>query len=221
MFEAGQDQATGLRRLFAPTQLALLPLGCATGDAFDRRSVAQIARALQRAGRRPLLLDFLADGALLPRRAGAAELAALAHRLREQAHRDGVHFDVALVAADPLRLADLTAGMADRIVLLVRGEDGALAQVYSLIKALRLAHGLARYVATFREPACRQAVLGSHRRLADAAALFLGAAIEFGGVVGSGADATAAWDRLAANAIGWIQPMAVPVARELVEAEVT
>ncbi len=247
MFEPIRDQAAGLRRLFRPRGLSLLPLGCTTGDALDRAGATQLARALQRAGRRPLVIDLLGDldrrsdrsgampapgaGAparddiehvegveridahrLLPAGADGQELKRLTDALRARAMRAGADFDIALIAADPLRLADLMVGLTDRIVLLARGESDALARVYSQIKALHLAHGLTDYFTTFRDSGSRANALASHRRLADTAARFLGAAIEFGGVVGAAQRDSRCWDRLAVDAMRWARPVGDAVA---------
>lgn len=224
MFEATRDQAAGLRRLFRPRAMSVMPLGCATGDAVDRAGALQLARALQRAGHRPLLIDLLAHGArggelervdevgrigarrLLPADADSHDLVALIDAARVRARHEDADFDIALVAADPLRLADLTARLTDRIVLLARGESDALARVYSQIKALHLAHGITDYFTTFRDAGSRASALASHRRLAETAARFLGAAIQFGGVVGAAQRDTRCWDRLASDAIRWVGP---------------
>lgn len=227
MFEAARDQAAGLRRLFRPQPMSLLPLGCAMADASERAGVESIARALARAGRRPLLVDLLggapgvsrdgmrdgmrdaarggADGdahgeargsapggparpyarvdahALLPEGAGTRDFTRFLESLARPAHGGDRGFDVALVAADPLRLADLAAGVADRIVLVARARGDGLARTYSQIKAMHLAHGFRAYCAVFLDAGSRSAALASHRRLAETAARFLGAAIEFGG----------------------------------------
>jgi hypothetical protein len=218
--------------MFAPRPL-LLGLGCARGDASDRAGVVALARALQRAGRRPVLIDLLgeragrtgrddgrgqgptADGAIdridacaaLGEDATAHDLVALANRLRGQGRQRGAEPDVALVMADPLRLADVAAALNDRIVLFAPGDASSLAQLYAQVKAVRLAHGVTRYVAAFRDARSRQGALDAHRRLADTAARFLGAAIEFGGLIPAPDRDPRAWDRFAADAIGWACPL--------------
>ena len=231
MFERGLDQAFGLRRLFAPQPLWLLGLGCARGDASDRAGVAALAQALQRAGRRPVLIDLLGERGgridaggrgqrsstgraidridaceMLGEGATAHDLVALANRLRGQGRQRGAEPDVALVMADPLRLADVAAALNDRIVLFAPGDASSLARLYAQVKAVRLAHGVTRYVAAFRDARSRQGALDAHRRLADTAARFLGAAIEFGGLIPADRDPRA-WDRFAADAIGWACPL--------------
>ncbi len=217
MFEVARDQAAGLRRLFRPQQPRLLPLGCTAGEAGDRAGVEAMARALARAGRRPLLIDLLGGAArrgddasfahidadaLLPEGAGARELARFVASLAEPGGDGRGTFDVALVAADPLRLADLTAGVAERIVLVARTRGDGLARTYSQIKAMHLAHGFRAYCTLFLDAGSRAAALASHRRLADTAARFLGAAIEFGGTH----DAIDA-ERFADEALRWSQPI--------------
>lgn len=232
MFERGLDQALGLRRLFAPRPLLLLGLGCARGDASDRAGVGALAHALQRAGRRPVLIDLLGEhgrriGAggcgewpsagraidridaceALGEGATAHDLVALVTRLRGQGPQPGAEPDVALVMADPLRLADVAAALNDRIVLFSPGDASSLARLYAQVKAVRLAHGVTRYVAAFRDARSRQGALDAHRRLADTAARFLGAAIEFGGLIPLPDRDLRAWDRFAADAIGWACPL--------------
>lgn len=216
MFEAARDQAAGLRRLFRPRQASLLPLGCTVGDASDRAGVEAMARAFVRAGRRPLLVDLLGGAhrappssfaridadALLPEGAQAHDFVRFVASLAGPASDDHGAFDVALVAADPLRLADLTAGVADRIVLVARTRGDGLARTYSQIKAMHLAHGFRAYCTVFLDADSRAAALASHRRLADTAARFLGAAIEFGGTH----DAIDA-ERFADEALRWSQPI--------------
>ncbi len=237
MFEASRDQAAGLRQLFRPRPWTIVPLGCTTGDASDRASVEEMARALARTGCRPVLVDLLdrssVRGArpfeaidahrLLPEGTGAREFARFADALRVRTASTGEACDVALVAADPLRLADLTAGIADRIVLVARARGEGLARTYSQIKAMHLAYGLSDYFTVFLDVGSRAAALASHRRLADTAARFLGADIEFGGVVGSPAAGgtlvaardTTGWDRFAENALRWSRPVeACPGVRE-------
>lgn len=234
MFERGLDQAFGLRQMFAsgPRPLLLLGVGCARSDASDRAGVAALAHAFQRAGHRPLLIDLLGDvdvrGAsgdggrqrsapgsaisrvdarrLLEPGAGPDELAALAKSLRDQGSWCGIETDMALVVANPLRLADLAAALNDRIVLFAPGDAPSLAQLYAQVKAVRLAHGVTRYVAAFSDVRSRQGALEAHRRLADTAARFLGAAIEFGGLIPPTGRDLRAWDQFAADAIGWACP---------------
>ncbi len=234
MFERGLDQALGLRRMFAPgpRPLLLLGVGCARSDAADRAGVAALAHALQRAGHRPVLIDLLGDGnaraaggagdrqhsapcpviaradarRLLEPGAGPDELAALARSLRDQGSWRGFETDMALVVANPLRLADLAAALNDRIVLFAPGDAPSLAQLYAQVKAVRLAHGVTRYVAAFRDVRSRQGAIEAHRRLADTAARFLGAAVEFGGLIPPTGRDQRAWDQFAADAIGWACP---------------
>lgn len=219
MFEPQLDQAAGLRRLFPTSEFALLPLGCTTADACNRVGAVQLVRALHRTGRRPVLIDLLggrADpgdvegvdridaGRWLPPGAGRRELVGFCDALRWRAARNGTGFDTAVIAADPLRLADLTAELTGRIVLVARGETRSIAHLYAQIKALHLAHGLRDYFTTFLDPISRATAVATHRRLADTAARFLGAAIEFGGVVAAKRSEDAAcWDRLAADALRW------------------
>lgn len=226
MFEAARDQAAGLRRLFRPQPMSLLPLGCTMVDASERAGVESMARALARAGRRPLLVDLLggANGgvraghpcsyahidanALLPEGAGTRDFARFLESIARPVHGGDRGFDVALVAADPLRLADLAAGVADRIVLVARARGDGLARTYSQIKAMHLAHGFRAYCAVFLDAGSRSAALASHRRLAETAARFLGAAIEFGGTHDAIDEA-----RFTAEALRWARPhAAVPPA---------
>ncbi len=230
MFDVARDQAAGLRRLFRPQQPRLLPLGCTAGEAADRAGIEAMARALVRAGRRPLLVDLLGGAgrtgaaartvsagrraddasfaridadALLPEGAGAPELSRFVASLAGPGDDGHDAFDVALLAADPLRLADLTAGVAERIVLVARTRGDGLARTYSQIKAMHLAHGFRAYCTVFVDAGSRAAALASHRRLADTAARFLGAAIEFGGAH----DAIDA-ERFADEVLRWSQPIA-------------
>ncbi|HEY0878318.1 MAG TPA: hypothetical protein VGE10_07670 [Zeimonas sp.] len=216
MFEVSRDQAAGLRRLFRPPQPSLLPLGCTVGDASDRAGVEAMARALVRAGRRPLLVDLLGGSqagepssfaridadALLPAGAGPRDFTRFVEKVAGAAKGGCGAFDVALVAADPLRLADLTAGVAERIVLVARTRGEGLARTYSQIKAMHLAHGFRAYCTVFLDAGSHAAALASHRRLADTAARFLGAAIEFGGTH-EAIDA----ERFADDALRWSQPI--------------
>jgi len=215
MFEPSRDQAAGLRRLFGPQPMNLLPLGCTMGNESDRAGVEAMANALARAGRRPLLVDLLGGsrtsrersfahidaGALLPDGAGTSDLTRFFESLGRRTNGTGA-FDVALVAADPLRLADLTVGVAARIVLVARARGEGLARTYSQIKAMHLAHGFRAYCALFLDARSRAAALASHRRLADTAARFLGASIEFGG-----AHDTIDEERFADDALRWSQPL--------------
>lgn len=226
MFERQLDQAAGLRRLFPTSELVLLPLGCTAADACDRIGAVQLVRALQRTGRRPVLIDLLGGRAgqgdfegvdridanrWLPASAGRRELVGFCDALRWRAARNGPSFDTAVIAADPLRLADLTAELTGRIVLVARDETRSIAHLYAQIKALHLAHGLRDYFTTFLDPISRATAVATHRRLADTAARFLGAAVEFGGVVAAtrGPDA-ACWNRLAADALRWSRSVADP-----------
>lgn len=229
MFDSGRDQASGLRRMFGARPLLFLGIGCASGDPRDRAGVTELAHALQRAGRRPIIIDLLGDDArpesrdcpaprqsaiarvearrLLHPCADSGDLAALAQSLREHALQRGLDADIALAIADPLRLADVAAALTDRIVLIAPGDVASLAHLYAQVKAVRLAHGVTRFVAAFRDARSRQLVLAAHRRLAETAARFLGAAVEFGGVLPSGDHDLRAWDRLAVDAIGWACPI--------------
>lgn len=232
MFESGRDQAAGLRHLFEARPLMFLGLGCASGDPRDRAGATALARALQRAGRRPIVIDLLGDDArpaaraagsradarsagvarvaahrLLEPDADARDLAALARSLREHALRCGSDADLVLVVADPLRLADMAAALTDRFVLIASGDAASLARLYAQVKAVRLAHGVTRFVTAFRDARSRQGLLAAHRRLSETAARFLGAAVEFGGVLPAGDHDLSAWDRLAADAIDWARPI--------------
>lgn len=230
MFDSGRDQAAGLRRMFGARPLLFLGIGCASGDPRDRADVTELARALQRAGRRPVIIDLPGDDdplpqgsgrpasrqppiaqveahRLLPLRADERDLAVLAQSLRERALQRGLDADFALAIADPLRLADVAAALTDRIVLIAPGDAASLAHLYAQVKAVHLAHGVTRFVAAFRDARSRQRVLVAHRRLAETAARFLGAAVDFGGVLPSGGHDLRAWDRLAADAIGWACPI--------------
>lgn len=234
MFDSGRDQAAGLRCLFEARPLLFLGIGCTSADPRDRDGANALAHALQRAGRRPMVLDLLGDdvgpGArgsrtrhasrrvsiarveahrLLDPDADSRDLAALARSLREHALQCGSDADIALVIADPLRLADVAAALTDRIVLIAPGDAASLARLYAQLKAVRLAHGMTRFVAAFRDARSSQAVLAAHRRLSETAARFLGAAVEFGGVLPSGDQDVHAWDRLAAAAIDWARPLEV------------
>jgi hypothetical protein len=231
VFDSGRDQASGLRGLFEARPLLFLGLGCASGDPRDREGATALAHALQRAGRRPMVIDLLGDdarpsgsghrGRQAPRGASIArveayrlldpdadsnDLAALARSLREHALQCGSDADIALVIADPLRLADVAAALTDQIVLIAPGDAASLARLYAQLKAVRLAHGTTRFVAAFRDARSRHAVLAAHRRLSETAARFLGAAVEFGGVLPTGDHDLGAWDRLAASAIDWARP---------------
>ncbi|MBN9425120.1 MAG: hypothetical protein J0H09_01320, partial [Burkholderiales bacterium] len=202
MFEPGLDQAAGLRRLFVPARPLLLPLACASGDAADRHAAHEMARALARLGHRPLLIDLLGDaataapegfavGAVGGRRAaagrgivrldahwllGGCDAHDLARLLDETQRRElarGHALDVALVAAPTLRLADLCAGLTDRLLLLARSDAESLPAIYSQIKAIGLAHGLGRWLAVFRNAHSQRDAVSCHRRLADTATPFL------------------------------------------------
>lgn len=234
MFEPGRDQASGLRGLFAPAPLSLLPFGCTAGDASDRLGAMALARALQRAGRRPLLIDLLEgdppgrsdrDGRcpslsegrtdvvrigarrLLAHGSGADDLVALSLSLHQRGLRCGLAYDVVLVAADPLRLADLAAGLTDRLLLLTRADPTSVANVYAQIKAVGLAYELSRHVVVFHEAASPDSARLAHRRLAETAARFLDTRLDFGGSVAPGASDTGTWDRLAADALRWARPI--------------
>jgi len=234
VFDSDRDQAAGLRCLFEARPLLFLGLGCTSADPRDRDGANALARALQRAGRRPMVLDLLGDDAgagprgsrarhgsrrtpiapveahrLLDPDADSRDLAALARSLREYALQCGSDADIALVIADPLRLADVAAALTDRIVLIAPGDAASLARLYAQLKAVRLAHGMTRFVAAFRDARSSQAVLAAHRRLSETAARFLGAAVEFGGVLPNGDQDVHAWDRLADAAIDWARPLEV------------
>jgi len=216
VFEAARDQAAGLRQLFRAPQPSLLALGCTTGDAWDRAGVESMARALACAGRRPLLVDLLGGArgeyarpfahldahALLPEGARTRELVRFLQSLARPARGGERTFDVVLVAADPLRLADLIAGAAERLVLVARTRGDGLARTYSQIKAVHLAHGFRAYCTVFLDADSRSAALASHRRLSETAARFLGATIEFGGAQDA-IDAA----RFPADALRWAQPL--------------
>ena len=270
MFERGRDQASGLRGLFAPAPLSLVPVGCTTGDALDRAGAFALARALQRSGRCPLLMDVLdADPLAHPghddrddespgdrygesddedwdengaaacdgeRRAGRAnhraassygqgeivridarrllaagtdceDLAVLSRSLRDRALRSGSTYDVIVLAADPLRLADLTAGITDRLLLLARTDAASIARVYAQVKAVGLAHDLARHLVVFQDAPSPEGARGAHRRLAQTADRFLDARVDFGGCVASRAHDDGTWDRVAAGALRWARPI--------------
>ncbi|MGD9946810.1 MAG: hypothetical protein AB7L76_07175 [Burkholderiaceae bacterium] len=232
MFEPGLDQAAGLRRLFEPARPLLLPLACATGDAADRHAAHELARALARLGHRPLLLDLLGplqtsapsgfavagasmlqpavdrdivrvDARWLLDGGDARDLGRLLDETQRRQRARGQLVDVAVVAAPPLRLADLSAGLTDRLLLLAPGDAGTLPHTYSQIKAIGLAHGLARWLAVFRDAPSRRDALSCHQRLASAATRFLGAAVEFGGTVAFGAFGAQGWDALAGQGMRW------------------
>lgn len=203
MFEAMRDQAAGLRQLFAPREaLRLLAVGCATGDARGRAGAEAIAATLAAMGQRPLLIDL--DGgarcvtdeqfesvdarAVLPAGADSRRFTRFVNALRMRAEPDAGDFDVVLVAGEALRVADLAAGLAERIVLVSPACPTALAHTYSQIKAMHLAHGYTQYCSAFVDAHSSASAAASHRRLARTALRFLGAAIEFGGVLHGDAD---------------------------------
>lgn len=227
MFEPGRDQAAGLRQLFAPSHLLMLPLACGFGDEAEREAVDLLVRALERIGRRPMVVDMLESPArsqraqrtvggsdlpagVLSGRAGGEEFGEFLRWMHDLSAQEGEFHDLALVAAEPLQLADLTAGLCDRMLLLTRDGDRGVARAYSQIKALRMAHGLARYQAAFVEPRSRASATAAHRRLADTAALFLGASIEYGGAIGAQSDRSS-WDRFAEVATGWTSRVLCPM----------
>lgn len=57
MFGPYLDQASGLRRLFARRSVRVLPVAAATGDAQSAAFVINLASAMVRIGRHPLVLD--------------------------------------------------------------------------------------------------------------------------------------------------------------------
>lgn len=205
MFDPGIDQAAGLRRLFAAPAMSLLPIGCILGDAQDRSTAAAVASALADAGRRPLLLDLLGDDRLLDAGRGAAGLLELVELLARPGRHRGLGCDTIVLAADPLRLADLAAGLTDRMLLLAPVDRESLAHTYSQIKAVGLAHGLSHHVVAFRGAGSSECALAAHRRLADTAARYLDARIDFGGVVGACAGGSR--DQLAREVLHWICPI--------------
>lgn len=222
MFEAGLDQASGLRRLLggAPV-MPVIALGCGTADRSERTAALALGDALSRAGWNPLLVDlmdcpaddglalessrvsrvrpdearaFLAHGHDLRRLAGATA------RLRVQA------FDILLAVAEPLRLADLAAGFIDRMVLLARADPVSLARAYAQVKAVALSHGLSDFVVAFLDAGSDDDALVAHERLARTASRFLAARVAFGGDVSSDAQARKCWDRLALLACSSLPP---------------
>lgn len=221
VFDASSDQAAGLRQLFPPNEsLRLLAVGCASGDARDRAGVEAIAAALGTGGSRTLLVDLggareaAASGEgcaaieridarkALPEGADARRLARFVRALRTRDAAGAGAFDAVLVAGDALRVADLAAGLADGIVLVAPARAAALANTYSQIKALHLAHGFARYCVAFVDADSRASAATAHRRLADTATRFLGVAVEFGGVLRAGGESLD-WNRFAATWNGW------------------
>ena len=186
MFDSGRDQAAGLRCLFEARPLLFLGLGCTSADRRDRDGANALAHALQRAGRRPMVLDLLGDdvgpGArgsrtrqasrrvsiarveahrLLDPDDDARDLAALARSLREHALQCGSDADIALVIADPLRLADVAAALTDRIVLIAPRRRRAFARLCAA-QGGQAGARMTRFVAAFATRD-QQAVL-AHRR---------------------------------------------------------
>jgi len=222
VFEAGLDQASGLRRLFggAPA-VSVLALGCGTADGSDRAAAFALGEALSRAGWNPLLVDFLdrpvasqpalaspglawvhavEAGALLARDPDLRRLAGAIARRRAQA------FDLVLAVGEPLRLAELAGGFVDRMVLLARVDAVSVARAYAQVKAVALAHGLSEFVAAFLDAGGRDVALAAHERLARTASRFLAARVAFGGDVSFDGRARDCWDRLALLACASLPP---------------
>lgn len=230
MFETALDQAAGLRTLFPVQRTSVLALGCTAGAPGRQAGVDAIVQALARAGYRPLLIDLSGESsgqrhrsaggiivspagasgdvaridadALLPEGCGGDELAGFIGSLSGRVPGRRSSFDLAVVAADPLRLADLAAGALERIVLLARARADELALLYSQVKAIHLAHGFRAYCTVFPDTASRRVALSMHRRLADAAGRFLGVPIDFGGALDTLDDG---WFG------GYVQPLLPPV----------
>lgn len=206
MFELGQDQASGLRRLFARAPLSLLPVACVEGHAADRIAAVALAEALEAAGRRPVLIDLFGNSRLLDAGSGPADLIELAASLYQHGSARGLACDTIVVAADPLRLADLVAGLTDRMLLITPVDDASLERAYAQVKAVGLAHGLSRHLVAVRGAGSREHALAAYRRLADTAARYLDARVDFGGMVGARTD-DGGWAGLAGEALNWVRPL--------------
>src|SRR5690606_3857879 len=152
VFEAREDQASGLRQLFMPTATsgppapALLPLGCTRGDRIDRAIAIDLAEALARAGRRRLLIELFDDRRSAGERSGRCQVPCIdGHQLLgrdfdgkdlgelgralQRGRGQGPAFETLLLAGDPLRLADLASGLTDRMLLLTPVDAPSLARL--------------------------------------------------------------------------------------------
>lgn len=228
MFEAGLDQASGLRRLFGGAgrlPVPVLALGCGLADRSRHSAALAMAEALVRAGWNPLILDLLGppdrsesdpSSSRLPRIRGpeAATILAGGNDLHEVADspwtRRSSGFDVLLAVADPLHLARVAAGTIDRMAMLAGADPVSLARAYAQIKVAALDHGVSEFVVAFPAGGCRDSTLAAHERLARAASRFVGARVAFGGFVAPDGRAREGWDRLALLAGAWLAPIDSP-----------
>ncbi len=204
MLEAGNDQASGLRRSLPRRGGAVLPVA---GAGEHPECVLRLAQAFADGGSRTLVVsdfDALVDG--LARGRPRARLAALhstdtgpgMQRLASLASRN----DVVLVAVDDGRIACGLALPASEALVLSGADTESLATAYTRIKAL-VGLGSIRDVCTVfgRGSGGAPARLG-HARLAQTAARFLGVDLAFGGAAPDG-PMPHAYRRLAEDLTEW------------------
>lgn len=224
---APADQASGLRRLFAPRPRCLLPVAANPFVPGGQALLETLSAALAAQGRQVLVVDA-ASTAPAPREAVLFDLAAGVEQLHDQvsylaarglplAHVDthgsaaafvGAAFDAAprcdlvLLHADVTDLARMLGHRAVRPLLL--GADGAesIKQAYACCKLLAQRCGLMTFDLVLSAPPRSRRVATIAERLASCADTFLGAVLHDWAVIDPVSDPMAAHDAALARLLG-------------------
>lgn len=216
---APADQASGLRRLFAPVRRRLLPVAANPFVPAGQGLLETLSAALARQGRRVLVVDA-ASTAPAPHETALFDLAAGVEQLHEQvcylaargvplAHVDthgsaaafvdaafdaAPHCDLVLLHADVTDLARMLGRRAVRPLLLAADGAESIKQAYACCKLLVQRCGLMTFDLVLATPGHGRRSEAIAARLGSCADTFLGAVLHDWAAVDPLADALAAHD---------------------------
>ena len=224
---APADQASGLRRLFAPSRRRLLPVAANPFVPAHQALLATLSAALAEQGRQVLVVDA-ASTAPAPHETALFDLAAGVEQLHDQvsylaarglplAHVDthgsaaafvtaafdaAPRCDLVLLHADATDLARMLGQRAVRPLLL--GADGAesIKQAYACCKLLAQRCGLMTFDLVLAAPPRGRRVAAIAERLASCADTFLGAVLHDWAAIDPVRDSMAAHDQALARLLG-------------------
>jgi flagellar biosynthesis protein FlhG len=184
MPEARHDQASGLRRLFAPDPLQVLAVR-GSGAQSATAVTIDLATALVAMGRQPLVVDLDQGRAALG--LGLKARYELAHLLRG----DKTLPEVLLVAANGVAVLPATRGLpraagpasvdAGSPLLVVAPTRAAITEAYAQIKVLARDHGQREFRVVVDRAASESAALSVYSSIAETARRFLAARLDYCG----------------------------------------